>query len=218
RYMAPELLGGARNTVASDMYALGITLFELTLGRYPYSQTASTVQQQFELHRTAGVEFPEPWPAEIPEGWMELLGRLLAKQPEQLVADYGQLHSEIARFQPTTRLPAAIMPRGMAWLFDLFLLTAVMIVIGLIQPALARLPLGLSEVAAGRVTGFTVNLIQAAVFGFLVLAHGRLRTTPGKRLFQISITDQHGFPAPPIRLMPRLVLSQFPVSTNLIVD
>src|SRR5262245_37099887 len=60
RYMAPELLGGARSTIASDMYALGITLYELTLGRYPYSQSATTVQQQFDLHRSAEIAFPDP--------------------------------------------------------------------------------------------------------------------------------------------------------------
>jgi eukaryotic-like serine/threonine-protein kinase len=218
QYMAPELLDGGRSTFASDMYALGITLYELTLGRYPYSQTATTVQQQFDLHRSADIAFPEPWPAAIPDGWKDLLARLLAKQPEKRYPDYGRLHAEIAHFQPMTRLPAAIMPRGLAWFIDLVLLTFVMAVIGLAQPILAFVPLGLSEAAAGRVTGFTVNLMQAGVFGLLVLAHARFKTTPGKWLFQISITDQHGLPLTPIRLMPRLVLSQLPVSLSLVFE
>jgi hypothetical protein len=110
------------------------------------------------------------------------------------------------------------MPRGLAWFIDLVLLTFVMAVIGRAQPILAFVPLGLSEAAAGRITGFTVNLMQAVVFGLLVLAHARFKTTPGKWLFQISITDQHGLPPPPIRLMPRLVLSQFPVSLTIIFE
>jgi hypothetical protein len=218
RYMAPEMLSGARCSVASDMYALGITLYELTLGRYPYNQSATTVQQQFDLHRSAEIAFPDPWPPEIPEGWKDLLGRLLAKQPEQRFADYGRLHTEIARFRPMTRLPAAILPRGMAWFLDLALLAIVMVIIGVLQLALQRIPLGLSPAAMGRISGITVNLIAAAVFGALVLAHARIRTTPGKWLFQISIADQHGLPAPPLRLIPRLLLSQFPISLSLVFD
>src|SRR5262245_28726287 len=218
RYMAPEMLSGARSSVASDMYALGITLYELTLGRYPYSQSATTVQQQFDLHRSAEIAFPDPWPEQIPEGWKDLLGRLLAKLPDRRFADYGRLHAEMARFRPMTRLPAAILPRGMAWFLDLTLLAIVMAVIGVIQLALTRIPLGLSQAAMSRIAGITVNLLAAAVFGVLVLAYARIRTTPGKWLFQISIADQHGLPAPPLRLIPRLLLSQFPISLSLVFD
>ncbi len=200
------------------MYALGITLYELTLGRYPYTQTATTVQEQFDLHRSAEIAFPDPWPADIPVGWKDLLARLLAKQPEQRYSDYGRLHAEISSFQPLTRLPAAIMPRGLAWFIDLILLTFVLAIVGVAQPILAFVPLGLSETAAGRITSFTVHLLQAAVFGLLALAHARFRTTPGKWLFQISITDQHGLPTPALRLIPRLVLSQFPISVNFAFD
>jgi uncharacterized RDD family membrane protein YckC len=72
--------------------------------------------------------------------------------------------------------------------------------------------------SAGGLTQFVVDLVKAIAFGLLVLAHGRLKTTPGKWLFQISITDQHGLPASPIRLMPRLILSQFPISLELVFD
>lgn len=34
-YMAPELLAGAASTVASDVYAIGVLLFNLLTGRYP---------------------------------------------------------------------------------------------------------------------------------------------------------------------------------------
>ena len=38
-YMAPELSTGAPPTEASDMYSLGVTLFELTFGRRPFAVT-----------------------------------------------------------------------------------------------------------------------------------------------------------------------------------
>jgi hypothetical protein len=199
------------------MYALGITLYELTLAKYPYSQTPTTVQQQFDLHRSAEIAFPEPWPADIPEDWKQVLARLLAKQPQKRYPDYARLHAEIARFQPMTRLPAALMPRAIAWFIDFVVLSILMGGLMVAQPLLALVPLGLTEGTAGRVTGIAVNLLQILVFGLLVVAHGRIRTTPGKRLFQISIADQHGLPLPPLRLMPRFALSQFPVWLALVL-
>jgi hypothetical protein len=218
RYMAPELQAGERSTIASDMYALGITLYELTMGRYPYSQTATTVQEQFQLHRSSEIAFPEPWPADIPDGWKGVLSRLLAKQPAKRYSDYDRLHAEIRRFQPLTRLPAALLPRGLAWFMDLVVLSFVMVAFGIAKPLLDALPLGLSEGVPGHITAFTVNLLQAVVFGLLVFVHAHFRTTPGKWLFQISITDQHGLPSTAARLMPRLVLSQFPISSSLVFD
>jgi serine/threonine protein kinase len=35
-YMAPELLAGARPSVSTDLYALGVTLYELLAGRLPF--------------------------------------------------------------------------------------------------------------------------------------------------------------------------------------
>jgi uncharacterized RDD family membrane protein YckC len=217
RYMAPELLVGGRNSVASDMYALGITLYELTLGRYPYSQTATTLQEQFDLHRAADAEFPQPWPEEVPGGWRQVLARLLAKQPANRYADYNELHSEIRRLQPTARLPAAIVPRAQAWFIDFVCLSIVLAATGLAEPLLHRVGVGSENSIAAHVAHFTTSLLQVAVFGLLVLVYGRFKTTPGKKLFQISVADQHGLPAPPLRLMLRLPLAQFPMSLILVV-
>jgi uncharacterized RDD family membrane protein YckC len=217
KYMAPELLNGARSSVASDMYALGITLYELTLAKYPYGPEATTVQQQFDLHRSAEIAFPDPWPSEIPEGWKGVLTRLLEKQPEKRYPDYAHLHADIRRFQPMARLPVAMMPRAIAWLIDFLIITILMAVVGLAQP-LTELAFPNWSNTAGLLTALAVNVVQILIFALLVVAHGHFRTTPGKRLFQISLTDQHGLPLPPLRLMPRLVLSQFPASVVLILD
>jgi serine/threonine protein kinase len=214
KYMAPELLDGARSSVASDMYALGIMLYEMTLGRYPYGPAATTVRQQLDLHRRAEISFPKPWPANIPEGWKDILARLLAKQPQNRYADYARLHADVSRFRPTTRLPAALLPRGLAWLIDLVLLAIILGFIGLSLFLLKNGPQGTSD--PGSALGWIILLLQSVVFGLLLLAQARMRTTPGKRLFQISIADQHGLPSPPIRLMSRFALSEFPISLYLV--
>jgi hypothetical protein len=199
------------------MYALGITLFEMTFGRYPYSQS-TTIQQQFEVHRSSEILFPDPWPTEIPEGWKGVLSRLMAKEPESRFADYVDVQADIRRFQPLARVSAAVVPRGLAWLIDLLLLALAMALIDSAQPRLAAVPLGLSEATIGWIAGMTVTLIQILIFGLLVFAHVRARTTPGKWLFQLSISDRHGLPCAPARLVPRFVLSQFPISSSLIFN
>jgi serine/threonine-protein kinase len=50
-YMAPEQLRGAGVTQASDIYALGLVLYELFTGRRPYE--AKTVQQLLDLQESA---------------------------------------------------------------------------------------------------------------------------------------------------------------------
>src|SRR6476619_7865675 len=50
-YMAPEQLRGAGVTQASDIYALGLVLYELFTGKRPYE--AKTVQQLIDLQESA---------------------------------------------------------------------------------------------------------------------------------------------------------------------
>lgn len=218
KYMAPELLGGARSSVASDMYSLGIMLFEMTVGRYPYDANATTIQQQFDQHRSAEISFPKPWPADVPDGWKDILACLLAKEPQNRYADYGRLQADVSRFEPTARLPAALLPRGLAWSIDQILLTLIFGIIGLCRFLLQQIPGGHPESIVPYLIGFGVNLLQFGVFGLLILAHARFQTTPGKRLFQISIADQHGLSSTPIRLMLRFVLSIFPFTSYFILN
>jgi serine/threonine-protein kinase len=50
-YLAPETLGGAPATVQSDVYAVGVLLYHLVSGRFPY--TAETLDDLKRLHATA---------------------------------------------------------------------------------------------------------------------------------------------------------------------
>jgi hypothetical protein len=218
KYMAPELFEGAPNSAASDMYSLGITLFELTFGNYPYDETAATLSRQITLHRSAAIEFPKPWPAEFPEGWRSILERLLAKQPGHRFANYRDLQSAITRFQPTTRLPARLLPRLLAYFVDTTLLT---IVRSLFQLGRIVLAWVLEKYVTAHLIylgGVATTVAEVGAFAVLIWAHAKFRTTPGKHLFQISIADPHGLDPVPTRLMSRLILSQFPVALLVAYD
>ena len=56
-YMAPELRAGVATGVASDLYAVGITLYQLVFGRLPF--TGDTLQEVSRKHVQDALPFPE---------------------------------------------------------------------------------------------------------------------------------------------------------------
>ena len=78
-YLAPELATGQSPDARSDMYSLGVTLFEITFGRLPYSFSGSSVGERLAAHQIAPIEFPEPWPPSVPDAWRSVLARLVSQ-------------------------------------------------------------------------------------------------------------------------------------------
>jgi uncharacterized RDD family membrane protein YckC len=186
------------------MYSLGITLFEMTFGRLPYALTGSSLFDKLKTHEQARVEFPDPWPAEVPEGYRPLLEKLLAKSPADRYSDYDELRRDLERLRPVVLPKAGRVPRALAWMVDLFLALGLHAV--LTAPA----------AAAGKPEGNTWLLMAMVVLGvFSPLLAMYLQvwwgTTPGKKLFQIRIVDLHGVQPGRATLALRSIVQFFPV-------
>ncbi len=100
-YMAPELLAGALPSPASDLYALGVTLFELLSGRLPFDDAALGML----LHRVAREPAPDlralrpDWQARVAEpaaAATALVDALLHKQPERRPQDAAALAARLS--------------------------------------------------------------------------------------------------------------------------
>jgi serine/threonine-protein kinase len=88
-YMAPELLAGGAADAASDLYALGVTLFQMLTGALPFDEPSMGLL----LRRVAS----EPAPSlramrpGLPPGLDLLLAELLAKRPAERPATAREL-------------------------------------------------------------------------------------------------------------------------------
>jgi len=79
-YMAPEIALGQEASPQSDLYALGVILYELFTGRTPFS--ADDLLALISQHLHAPVVPPARLNPEIPETLSALILQLLAKTPE----------------------------------------------------------------------------------------------------------------------------------------
>ena len=79
-YMAPELLNGGKATVQSDLYALGIILYELASGRPPFD--GENMVAVLSQHLNAPVAPPSNYNDVITPMFDHLILQLLRKEPQ----------------------------------------------------------------------------------------------------------------------------------------
>lgn len=103
-YMSPEQVRGEDATMRSDIYSLGIVLFEMLTGRPPFRAVAS-----FELMR-AQIEDPPPDPRslrpELDARVAAAILRALAKRPAERFASTRELQDALLDAGASRRAPA----------------------------------------------------------------------------------------------------------------
>jgi serine/threonine protein kinase len=119
-YAAPEQLGGRLVGTATDVYALGVTLFELLTGRLPWADEATPLATA--MRRLADTEPPAPsrsvdadWPipARALRGDLDaIVAHALRREPEQRYPDARTLAEDIRRHLEHRPVQARIGARG----------------------------------------------------------------------------------------------------------
>ena len=100
-YMAPEQLRGQRPGAHSDVWALGIVLYELATGSRPYAGDT-----QFTLSASILSDDPPPLPDRVPKGLKTIVSRCLARDPAERYQNAGQLHAALEALE-IPRRPSA---------------------------------------------------------------------------------------------------------------
>lgn len=107
-YLAPEVMLGESASVQSDLYALGVMLYELAAGRPPF--IADTVMAVASQHLHAPVVPPSTHNPELPAGLDSLVARLLAKRPEERPASAAVVRQVLAQIDSQEAAPAEDIP------------------------------------------------------------------------------------------------------------
>lgn len=94
QYLAPELGDGLPSGRASDLYALGVTLYEMASGTVPF--LAETPVALLRLH----ADHAPGRPAGIPDELWHLIASLLAKNPSERPSDAAAVAAQLEAMTP----------------------------------------------------------------------------------------------------------------------
>jgi eukaryotic-like serine/threonine-protein kinase len=100
-YMSPEQVEGREADQRSDVFALGIVLYEMLSGRRAFSRSSPMATMAAILH-----ERPEP--LEAHEALVAIVDRCLARRPEDRFARMADLKSALEGYQAGATAPAPV--------------------------------------------------------------------------------------------------------------
>jgi serine/threonine-protein kinase len=100
-YMSPEQVRGEKLDGRSDLFSLGIVLYELLTGARPFPGESITTLVYQILHTEP--RDPLEWKSDLPVATREVIARLLAKAPEKRPADAREFVRQLARIEKIQR-------------------------------------------------------------------------------------------------------------------
>jgi tetratricopeptide (TPR) repeat protein len=183
QYMAPELLHGGPADVRSDLWSLGVVMYELLAGRPPFGGR-SVVEISSAILR----DQPPPLPASVPAPLRAIVARCLAKRPEDRYENARDVGAALAAIDAA---PAPGTGAGRRWLW---VAAAAVVAIGVGVFLFVRAP----ENPAQRnltSTGAPASVSQEATDAFeLAMQFGRVQNDmpkSGQMLERALAIDPH---------------------------
>jgi predicted ATPase/predicted Ser/Thr protein kinase len=111
-YLAPEIVRGQEPSRQSDLYALGVVMYEMTTGRAPF--TADNLVAVISQHLHAPVVPPTTYNATLPTTLEETIVKLLSKDPQDRHATASEVLTDLepvwAKLSGSGPLPAMMDP------------------------------------------------------------------------------------------------------------
>ena len=104
-YMAPEQFVTGQSSVQSDLWALGVILYELVSGRHPFSRPDAD-----ELHSIRAIQFIDPAPLDTPAELSSVIFRLLEKIPAERYASAAEVREALKTIMKVLHIETGIVP------------------------------------------------------------------------------------------------------------
>jgi len=141
-YLTPEEVRGQALIPASDVYAIGLTLYEMLTGHPPF--LAKSPSETALLHLRQEVSPLQEQNPQVPAPLARVIHKMLAKDPRSRYPSAQQLHHILFTYQRqrvgAVREPSLLPPtpeeeytdEGVDWLFVFLALLAVLAILGLV--------------------------------------------------------------------------------------
>jgi CRP-like cAMP-binding protein len=102
-YLAPELFDGEPANQQSDIYALGITAYEMITGEMPYSEDNASLLMK--MHRTQDIPDPAKKVLDLPQALRRFILKACRRSPAERYRDVSQALEDL---QPLARAIAPV--------------------------------------------------------------------------------------------------------------
>lgn len=101
-YFAPEQAQGERPSAASDVYSIGVVIFEMLTGKLPYS--GANQQELAMAHIRAPIPKVTDFNPAVPDGLSQIVYKVMSKSPDDRYRMADQLGHVLVSFRDKLRL------------------------------------------------------------------------------------------------------------------
>lgn len=92
-YIPPEQARGKRQTLQSDIYSLGATLFEMLTGRLPFK--SKDIWSVVRMHASEPPPSPRQFNSQVPEELANIVARALQKEPKDRFSTAAEMDAAL---------------------------------------------------------------------------------------------------------------------------